>query len=438
MNQERSAEASEQVFRRVLVNTGKLLGGRTVNAVISLGYTALAARALGVQPFGILVLMHAFAQLLGDVVRFQSWQTVLQYGAEPLQERRIGEFQRVIRFTAMLDVLSGVAGVAIGVAAALLFAGPLGWEPAQAPAAAAYATSVAIIVAAAPLGLLRLFDRFDILAGQAVVISLVRLAGCGLGLWLNWSLGPFLLVWAAGTLAGFLWMCGGAWLELRRRGLLEGFSWGGSYRIPQPGVWRFAWATNLNATLGTAFTHLVTLMVGSVLGPSQAALWRVGRQVADAIAKPAKLLVPALYPELARLRASSGEAMMWRLAVQIGLAAGGVGIVLLVVSTFAGAPLLRLILGAGFESAASLMTWQVAAAVVGLIALPLEPLVISLGHAGAAVRVRVVVAVCYAIALPPLVRRFGVEAAGASLLAASIALALGMLVLVLRRRGRSA
>jgi hypothetical protein len=33
----------------------------------------------------------------------------------------------------------------------------------------------------------------------------------------------------------------------------------------------------------------------------------VGRQVADGMAKPAKLLVPALYPELAKMRATGGR-----------------------------------------------------------------------------------------------------------------------------------
>ncbi|MEH6677535.1 MAG: hypothetical protein V7702_09955, partial [Phenylobacterium sp.] len=36
------------VLRRVLANTGVLLGGRAVNAVLSLGYMALAARSLGI------------------------------------------------------------------------------------------------------------------------------------------------------------------------------------------------------------------------------------------------------------------------------------------------------------------------------------------------------------------------------------------------------
>lgn len=426
--------ATGPVLRRVLGNAGKLLGGRTLNAGVSLGYTAVAARALGLHTFGVLVLIHAFAQLLGDLVKFQSWQTVLQYGAAPLAEGRRADLHRVLRFTVMLDVASGGVGAIVGVAVALAFGPHLGWTAAQAPVAAAYATSVIFMTSAAPLGVLRLLDRFDIMAAQGVSISVVRLAGAAVGYWMHAGLGFFLLVWAAGTLAGFLLLSFGAWRELRRAKLLEGFRWRGPITVGVPGAWRFAWATNANATLGIAFTHLVTLMLGAMLGAGDAALWRVGRQVADAIAKPVRLMIPALYPELVRLHAAGGQQTMWRLARQIALGAGAAGAVVLAISVFAGEPLLRIVMGAGFAAAAGVMTWQVGAAVIDLAALPLEPMVISLGHAGGAVWVRMVVAAAYALILPLLVRRFGMEGAGAGLVAASAAMAAGMFGLLRRRR----
>jgi O-antigen/teichoic acid export membrane protein len=172
-----------------------------------------------------------------------------------------------------------------------------------------------------------------------------------------------------------------------------------------------------------------------MVGPAQAAFWRVGRQVADAMAKPAKLLTPALYPELARLKADDHHHAMWRLARNVGLLAGGVGLVLLAVSALAGPSLLTLVMGKAFAPAADVMTWQVGAAVIGVFALPLEPMLISLGKPGAAVRVRLAVSVMFLAILPFLVTRFGLIGAGAGLAAAAGALALGMLWFILRENG---
>ncbi|MCR5880410.1 lipopolysaccharide biosynthesis protein [Phenylobacterium sp. J367] len=420
-------------LRRVVVNAGKLLGGRSVNAVLSLAYLAIAARALGVTAFGVLVLIHAFAQFLGDVVKFQSWQTLIHYGAGPLHQGEKARFQQVLRFTLLLDVGSGIVGLAIGIAGAFLFSGKLGWTPDQAPAAAGYVLSVAFMVSATPLGLLRLFDRFDVLAGQAALVSIVRLAGSAIAWAIGAPLEGYLLAWAVGTAVGFALLVWASVSELGKRGLLAGFSMRGPLADGLPGVWKFAWSTNLNTTLDVAFTHIVTLAVGALVGPAQAGFWRMGRQVADAIAKPAKLLTPALYPELARLRVAQGEAQMAKLALQVGLMTGGFSAVIVTIAAFAGKPLLTLVMGPAFAPAAELMTWQVAAAAIGIFALPLEPMLVSQGRPGAALRVRLVVSLAFLASLALLIDQWGARGAAIGLVAAAAAMALGNLGMLLRR-----
>lgn len=423
------------ILRRVVGNAGVLLGGRTVNAVLSLVYMAIAARVLGVRELGVLVLIQAFAQFLGDVVKFQSWQTMIHYGAAPLENGEVAPFQRVLRFTLVLDLASTVLGIGVGIAGSILFAGHLGWTVNEAPSAAVFMLTIAFMVSATPVGLLRLFDRFDVMARQAALIALLRVVGSGLALLFMPNLTGFLLAFAFGTVGSWLYLAGSAFRELRRRKLLEGFTWRGTLSDGMPGVWPFAWNTNLTTTLEVAFTHAATLMVGALVGPTPAAFWRVGRQVADAIAKPAKLMVPALYPELARLKAQERHGAMWRLATQVGLLGGCLGAVLLAVSAFAGPPLLAAVMGPGFAPAATVMTWQVGAAVIGVLALPLEPMLISLGKPGLAVRVRLVVGAAFLTILPLLVTRFGLIGAGAGLAAAACALALGMLWFILRENG---
>ncbi len=424
-----------EILRRVLANAGMLLGGRTINAILGLAYMAVVARALGVSEMGVLVLIHAFALFLGEVVKFQSWQTVLQYGARPLAAGDTPRFQQVLRFTLALDIASTLLGMALGVIGAFAFSGSLGWGADAAPAAALYMLSLVFMVSATPIGLLRLFDRFDVMANQAALVSLVRLIGSGVAWWLHGGLESFLAAWALGSVVAYAYLLAAAWRELHTRRLLEGFAWNGPFTQGLPGIWRFAWNTNLAATLEVALTHVVTLVVGMMVGPGAAAFWRIGRQIADAIAKPAKLLVPALYPELARLRVEERHDDMWRLVKRVGVLAGGVGLLVLLVAVLAGGPLLTLVMGEAFAPAASVMTWQVAAAVVAIFALPLEPMLVSLGKPGAAVRVHLAVGVTFLISLPFLIEAFGLTGAGAGLVGAATALALGMLWFILRMSG---
>jgi len=423
------------ILKRVVANAGVLLGGRTVNAILGLAYLAVAGRSLGAANMGVLVLITAFAQFLGDVVKFQSWQTVIQYGARPLADGDRPGFQRMLRFTLFLDAASTLLGLVIGIVGSFAFADRLGWSAQMAPVAALYMFSIVFVISAMPTGLLRLFDRFDVLAQQTALVGFVRLLGSGVAWAMGGGVPAFLAAWAAGSIAGWLYLVTMGVLELRRRDLLAGFSWTGPLTQGLPGAWRFAWNTNLSATLDVAFTHVATLVVGALVGPAQAAFWRVGRQVADAIAKPAKLLTPALYPELARLRAGERHDAMWRLAGQVGLLAGGVGLLLLAVAAVAGGPLLTLVMGKGFAPAAGVMTWQVGAAVIGILALPLEPMLVSLGKPGRVVWARLAVGAAFLVALPFLVRAFGLTGAGAGLVGAAAALALGLLWFILRENG---
>jgi O-antigen/teichoic acid export membrane protein len=430
--------AHRQGIRGVLTNASMLLGGRTANALISLGYMAAAARTLGTVEAGVLILINAFAQLVSEVVKFDSWQVVLHFGSPALAEGRRDRLHQVVRFALLQDVISAVAGVAVATAAIYMAGEKLGWGPQHNLGAMLYCLTIVFLAPAASIGLLRLFDRFDLITAQAPISSAVRLAGSGLVFVLGPSLGLFLAVWAAGSAAAFIYVAGASFLEFKRRGLTRGFHLFGPLTAGMPNAWRFAWATNFSGSLDTAFTHAITVAVGAVLGPGPAALWRIGRQVADALAKPARLLVPALYPELARLRATQGESAMRRLALQVGLLGGGVGTLLLLISALAGGPLLALVMGDAFAAAAPVMTWQVAAAVIGIWALPLEPMLVSLGRPGDALKVRLVVSAVMLAALVPVVEKFGAEGAGVALVAAMIALALGMFLMLQRKAGRQA
>lgn len=423
---------------KVLANAGQLLSGRVVNAIVGLAYIALTARSLGKELMGVVVLINAFAQFLGEVAHFQSWQTLITYGTAPAMEGDRPRFQQVLRLSLLLDLISGVLGTALGVVGAYLFWRELQWPADMTGYGALYALSIGVMTSATGVGLLRLFDRFRFLAGQQAVSSLVRMIGCAVCAVTHAPIQWFLLAWAAGTFASFFYIAAIAIWDLSKRGLLKDFTLLGPTSHGLPGVWRFAMATNFSSTVDVGFTHVLTMVVGAMLGPVQAAFWRIGRQVADGMAKPARLMVPAMYPELAKMRASGGQQAMTKLALQIGLIGGAAAGVLLLVSLLAGRWILEIVMGKAYGAAAGVMNWQVAAAAIGVMTLPLEPMLVSMRAAGAALAVRLVVVVAYLAALVPLINTFGLAGAGAALVASALAMGVGMYFMARRRLARLA
>ena len=411
-------------FRRMLRNAALVLGGKAATALINLAATALALRSLGIEAYGLLVLVHAFVQTVGGVVKFQSWQAVLRYGAPCLEHGRWAEFRALLRFTAGLDLASALAGSAACGALAYLLGPVFGWPTELIPAAALYATSVAFRVMAMPTGLLRLFDRFDLLAKRDLAGAVVRLVSAAAAAVMGGGLLAFMAAWYAGAAAGGAMLVAAAWRELRRRGL-AGPVPGPRLRAAaaHPGIWRFAWTTNLMTTLSLASSHGGTLIVGALLGPAEAALYAVARQIGDGLLKPTQFLTPAIYPELAGLLAAGRPDRAQALALRSMAVAAGAAGALLAALALGGEPLLRLIGGPPATAAHGVAVLLGAAAAIGFASFALEPLLISAGRPSVALRARAAGTLAYIPAAFGGIWLAGLAGAGL----ASIAVALVML-----------
>jgi O-antigen/teichoic acid export membrane protein len=424
-----AAAGPREIFRRILRNAGLILGGKAATALINLAATAIAIRTLGVEPMGVLVLVHTFAQTASTLVKFQSWQAVVRYGVSSSEPGRRAEFHALLRLTAGLDAAGALAACAICVGAVFLLGPAFGFPPAAVPLAALYATATVFMVTATPTGLLRLFDRFDLMAWSDALGGVARLAGAALAAALGGGLPAFLGAWYASVAAGGLALAAAAWLELRKRGLLsreEGAARARRVRATEahPGIWGFVWSTNLMTTLSLGSGHVATLCVGSLLGPGQVALFALARQIGEAALKPSRFLTPALYPELARLAAAGDQAGL-RAVIRRGFGYSvAAGLAVLAALAVLGGPLLRLVGGEAAVPAWGVMLLLACAASLNFAGFPLEPLLVSVQRHGKALGIRSAATFAYVPAALVGLHVFGLEGAGiAAVFSASLQLA---------------
>ena len=432
--------------RRVMSNLGVLLGGRAINAPLSLLHIWLATRLLGSVNFGLVAMMYAFARTIGDIVDFQSWQTVLQYGLRPLTDGKRQEFQKIVGFSLLLDCCGGLLGFFGGTAISLLCMNILGWPPQIHVIGVIYCVSILFMASATPMGLLRVFNRYDLLAVQGTVATIVRVIGTA-SMALGWASLPALAgVWIAAEIAAWGTIFFMAAREMKNRDLVRGLFHETCALIPDlksgrffkahPGIWRFALTTNLNSTLALAFGHIGTLVVGAFVGPASAGYYRIASQIAAGIAKPATLIQTTVYPEMARLWRDRATKRLYRLTIQIALMAGAIGTALLVLTLVAGKPLLQIYIGqTGALQTLPVVLWLLAAEVVTVWGLPLEPLLFTINRSEAAIWARCLECAFFLPGLVFMVRKYGLEGVGPATLC-GVTLLIGIqLVFVLRTPG---
>jgi O-antigen/teichoic acid export membrane protein len=176
-------------------SAGVLLVGKTTQGLFAVIYTALAARALGLEAFGALVLLHGFIMAVADLARFQSWQIVLRYGAPALNAGDTSRFRRVLEFSVLLDLL----GAGIGLVVVLLTVAPamrLFGLPVELQALAPYYSAGILFLPSVGTshGVLRLLDRFDLIAIQSAIAPATRLVGSAVLYLAGANLEAFLVV----------------------------------------------------------------------------------------------------------------------------------------------------------------------------------------------------------------------------------------------------
>jgi len=363
-------------MKRLFGNIGWLLGGRGINAVLSLVYLALATRTLGLDGFGYFALVVALGQTVTGLANFQTWQFVVRWGSG---EDGPGE---ATGFAIALDLMSVALGAVL--AAALVWSAQF-WLPLPDDllwVAFGYCLVSLLSIRTTPLGLLRLRFAYGAATAAEAVQPVVRALGAVLAVFFMPTVLGFVLAWAAAevAVAATLWVVAG----LRERIDLSRIS---LTRIPRahPGAWRFVWATNMSGSLNVGGKQVLILLVGAIGGEGFAGGFRVASQLGQALVQLAQTVSKAIYPELVHAADAAHE--MARRMANIALVGG---VLAVSVALLFGREGLVLIAGPEFRVVYWAMVILAIAGAIELVGASLESLLVSAGRAGTAFVVRAV------------------------------------------------
>ena len=152
----------DQHMRSLLKNSSYLGASRIVAAIASVATLAFTGRALGVTLFGLLILIHSYAQAASSLSKFQSWQVIVRYGGQGLAAGRPEDFKVATGFALGLDILSGIVGMLLAIAILPLIGPWFGIPDRYISLAMLYCLVIPTMQAMTPGGVLRTLDRFEL------------------------------------------------------------------------------------------------------------------------------------------------------------------------------------------------------------------------------------------------------------------------------------
>ena len=295
---------TEQAPRRdglsnILRNLAWILGGKGFGAVCSFFYLAILARSLGMKDFGHFSLIFGTAQALVAVAGFQTWQTLVRFGAQHVVDRHHARFGRLIWFCTSADVLGAITGCAVAAILYLGFSTILELNPAYVIPGFLFACALLWSRLTTPSGIVRVLDRFDVGMYIEAVVPTGRLIASGIIVATGPSVIKFLLAWAFFDLLSALLY----WIAAARLAPdAFHFRHFGQWRqmlAENKGVRGFFGVTYVATTLDAAVRQGPLLAVGFFLGTSAAGLYRLADQLAVGAKQFAVLVARAVLPEFA-------------------------------------------------------------------------------------------------------------------------------------------
>ena len=431
MNQAEDPTPSHNPMHRVLGNFWILIRGRGAAAVMAFAATALMARSLGPAEFGLVILMQTYVVLIHTMFDFGSVDAVVRFGvpAEKISDRRT--LGRLIKLCRRIDKFASVAATLLAISLAP-FAGPyMGIDKHHVIILMGYSLVLLTARTGTATGILRLYDRFDILGRQMTIAPTIRFLGVAIAWWLNASLLVYAIIWASAYAAENAYML----LYVKHKYNLRINDEVAKAELTNvkfsdfEGLRGFIWVSYWQSNLDDLPKHLTMILIGYILGPAEAGLLRLARELSSMLAKPAFLIRQVIFVDLTRSW-GQGNSSFNHIAYRTAILGGALGLLFVLTSYFFGAHLLNSLLGNQFVNANNILTLLLLAASIDLAASPIRSALYAMGNASKAFQINLSCTVIYLLILSMLTRQLGLIGVGlAAIITAALTLA-GMLLLM--------
>lgn len=428
---------------------GGLAGDSGYQAVIQGSYVGsdlvqigLITHALGIAEFGRFSLVVAFVAIISAVFNPRVSIAATTFGARHLQ-RDPRAAAGVFQLAYLVDVSTGILFViAVGLLSLLLGSGLVGGVGLGVVLLYAL-VPLAKTIDNTPLVILRLRDRFRLLAGVTLATEMLRLALVAGALAIDKSL----LAVVVGLVAGRL-------VASAIKALLAYRIFGKAFpdvTLAQPAIRhlppqerqamrRTIYKSSFITLDGVAQVQVPTLMLGAFVGATETGLYKIGMAIAAIVAKAADPASAALLPRLSRLWAQERFDDLRRLVRQATLITLPIIAVLYLAVVLLRDPALELLGGGPAATAAGTILILGAGGQAIYAAVFWRGTVLFAAHrTGVVATVSVVGAVFQVVAALVLIRAWGAEGAALAFLLSRLLIngTLGVIaVRVLNRAGR--
>jgi O-antigen/teichoic acid export membrane protein len=404
-------------------------------SVADLAQIALITHVLGLHEYGRLALVLSFVLLVGQFFDVRVGVAATTFGSRTLVAGDLVGAAGIFQLSYLIDAGTGILGFAV-VAALAPFVGPHLIGAQGTWLILLYALTLLVsTVDESSISVLRLLDRFRLIAAYTVVLEAARVGAVASALVISKNLMSILLVLVVYDLAAAIANAAAASFAYRRiaHRSLRSPSLAAVDRRQKRAMLRTVLHTNFVSYARLSQQQLPAVVLGALSGTTQVAIYKVGTAAATIVARTVDPFYAALLPRLSRLFGAGRTAEVRRLVGRATFVAAPAIAAVLIALIVLRHPALDLIGGSRARSSAAtvLILAALAQAVNGVLFWNIG-LLFAAGRAGAVAVVAVAGALIQIGLLVPLAAFFEANGAAAALLASYVVTNVAATVLALR------
>jgi len=371
---------SEKLFR----NAKWLLGGKTLSGVFAALEVVILARMLGVNDYGVMVLVVAYVDIVDNIFDFRVWETATKYISGYLADDD-EKVLSVIKLSYLINIVSGILAFSIILVTAKMAENYFIRSDNAYYFIYIYGFSMLFNTANYTSdAILRIFDKFKSIAFITAFYNFFKLAAVITVLSLGMGISEVLMSYAAASFLSLAIRLVLVSKTLDERGL--GDWWRARITLIKYKYREMGWFLGNTSIAGTLRMvndeYLGMLLLGYWSGKDAAAYYKVAKSFVKLMLRIEDPLYETIYPELVKFsqRGAYGELrniIVFALRKLMKLAVPLVLIVLFLASFIVGA-----VFGPEYLQAVNAMRVVTVAGLISLLIFWVNPVLLSFGKPG--------------------------------------------------------
>lgn len=293
---------NDPLFIKIMRSSGALFSNNTIALGLSVVQGVMATRLLGPAGFGLIGVVMPFASTVNSIFSFRMSELVVRYGGEYLNRQENEKASALMKAASLTEGMVSLLAFLVVVFAANLAETYLAKTPNTAWMFTVFAINLlANFNTETSTGILQITDRIKLQGTinliQAIVTTLI-IAGA---YFFNGNIVTVLIAYLIGKSIIGLGLFIAAQIQLQKK---LGNGW---WRIPlsaltaRKEIFRFAFSSNISATIIKLFRESDPIWVGFFLNTTAVGYYRVAYAIAHFLAIPAEPLIATTFPEINHL-----------------------------------------------------------------------------------------------------------------------------------------